>query len=67
MERVSKGIINHASLYPAKQILTDEHGVNFEQKIIMRGEKDKPANDIVGWRVKNKETWMTTCYIKELD
>jgi len=54
-------------LYPAKQILTDEHGVNFEQKIIMRGEKDKPANDIVGWRVKNKETWMTTCYIKELD
>ena len=66
-EGLQNEILNRASLYPTKYVLTDEHGAKYEQKVIIQGKKDTPANVIVGWRVKNKETWMTTCYIKEVD
>lgn len=66
-QELQSNVLNRASLYPTKYILTDEHGAKYEQKIIIPGKKGAPANVIVGWKVKSKETWMTTCYIKEVD
>ena len=58
-------IINHAPLYPSTAIRTDEHGTRYEQKMILYGKNELPANVIVAWCEKDGKTWLTSCYIKE--
>ena len=66
-QELQKEIINRAPLYPVALKYTNEYGNGYEQKIILYGEKGKPANVIVGWLEKDGETKMTTCYIKEVE
>lgn len=58
-------ILSKASKYTATYKDKDEHGKRYEQKMVLYGKNDNPANVIVGWKVKGKKTWMTTAYMKE--
>lgn len=63
---LKKEIINKAGKYPVLEKLTDEYGTRYEQKIIIYGLKNKPANVIVAWNVKDGNVKMTSTYIKEV-
>jgi hypothetical protein len=63
---LKKEIINRAGKYPVLEKLTDEYGTRYEQKIIIYGLKNKPANVIVAWNVKDGNVKMTSTYIKEV-
>lgn len=65
-EMLKEEIIKRASQYPAISKLTDENGTRYQQKIIIYGLNDKPANVIVAWNVKDGVTKMTSTYIKEV-
>lgn len=65
-EMLKNEIIKRAPQYPAIAKLTDEHGTRYEQKIIIYGLNNKPANVIVAWNVKDGVTKMTSTYIKEV-
>lgn len=65
-EMLKNEIIKRAPQYPAIAKLTDEHGTRYEQKIIIYGLNNKPANVIVAWNVKDGITKMTSTYIKEV-
>ena len=43
------------------------HGSSYEQKIVLYGHKNTPANIVVGWKCNGGKTWMTTAYIKEVE
>ena len=60
-------IVQGASCYPASSKGNNGHGDLYEQKMVLYGTKELPANVIVGWIVKpDGETVMTTAYIKEV-
>lgn len=66
-EKLESEIKNRAKLYPATEKLSDQYGTRFEQKMILYGEKDTPANVVVGWIHKPDGTLsMTSAYIKEV-
>lgn len=65
-EMLKDEILKRAPKYPAIAKLTDEHGTRYEQKIIVYGLNNKPANVIVAWNVKDGVTKMTSTYIKEV-
>lgn len=66
-EKLESEIKSRAGLYPATEKLSDQYGIRFEQKMILYGEKDMPANVIVGWIYKPNGTLsMTSAYIKEV-
>lgn len=60
-------IQNRAPLYPVTYKSTDVYGDKYEQRIIVYGLKGKPANVVIGWKVKDQKTWLTSLYIKEVD
>ncbi len=60
-------IMKSVTKYPSTYKDTDKYGDKYEQRIILYGNKGTPANVIIGWKVKDKETWMTSAYIKEVD
>lgn len=60
-------ILKNAASYPIKLKNTDTHGIGYEQKIVLYGIKDSPANVVVGWKVKDNKTWLTSAYIKEVE
>lgn len=64
--QLKKEIDKRSSVYPVVKKLKDAYGERYEQKIIIYGLKDKPANVIVGWNVKDGQTKMTSVYIKEV-
>lgn len=63
---LKREIINKAEKYPVSLKNSDEHGQGYEQKIILYGKKNTPANVVVGWKEKDGKTWMTSAYIKEV-
>ncbi len=63
---LKKEIVSHATKYPARLKGEDKFGKAYEQKIVLYGLKNKPANVIIGWKENNGETWMTSAYIKEV-
>lgn len=63
---LQKEILKKADKYPAIKKETDIYGTKYEQKIILYGNKEKPANVIVGWKEHDGKTWLTSAYIKEL-
>lgn len=62
-QEIIKGAEKYISVYKG----TDSFGDKHEQKMVLYGKKDKPANVIIGWKVKDDKTWMTSAYIKEVD
>ena len=63
---LKKAILQSATKYPATLKGNNEHGDLYEQKIVLYGKKDKPANVVVGWIRNDFETKMTSAYIKEV-
>lgn len=61
-------IRTRAKEYPVTRGMADQHGVRYEQKMVVYGKNGKPANVIVGWIQRaNGEVSMTSAYIKEVD
>lgn len=53
--------------YPATAKEQTQHGMRYEQKIILQGLNGKPANIVVGWIHRlSGEVSMTSAYIKEV-
>ncbi len=65
-EDLQSELVSRASLYPSTRKNEDLHGIRYEQKMVLYGSKSKPANVVVGWKVKEDKTWMTSAYIKEV-
>ena len=63
---LKKEILTRASKYPATYKDENAFGKRYEQKIVIYGNKETPANVIVGWLIKDEKTWMTSAYIKEV-
>ncbi len=63
---LKQDIIAKAIKYPATYKVSDQFGDKYEQKMVLYGIKDRPANVIVGWKVKGDNTWLTSAYIKEV-
>lgn len=66
-QQLQEQILKRAIQYPVLKKRLDEHGQRYEQKIVLHGLKDTPANVVVGWITKNNQTKMTSAYIKEVD
>lgn len=66
-QEFSDAIKLSADKYPASQKEQTQHGIRYEQKIILYGLKGKPANVVVGWIQRmSGEVSMTSAYIKEV-
>lgn len=60
-------LLQKAGLYPATLRKTTQFGNEYEQRIVVYGQKGTPANTVVGWYVNGEQTWLTTLYVKEVD
>ncbi len=66
-KELQKEIKSKAPQYPAAYKDNNGYGDRYEQKMIIYGKKDTPANVIVGWIRKNDgSVTMTSAYIKEV-
>ena len=65
-DKLKDEILKKASKYPSVYKRKNAQGDLYEQKIILYGLKNKPANVVVGWIANNDNVRMTTSYIKEL-
>lgn len=67
-QELQKEIIQRASFYPAHYLDNNGYGDRYEQKIVLYGSKEKPANVIVGWFCKSDgSTSLSSAYIKEVE
>lgn len=62
-EEIQKG----AEIYPATLKGETEFGLKYEQKMVLYGKNEIPANVIVGWLYKQDVVAMTSAYIKEVE
>lgn len=67
-QKLQKQIKKASKKYPAKVKGKNEYGTLYEQKIVLYGENETPANVIVGWIQDEKagSMRMTSAYIKEV-
>ena len=62
-DTIQKGAVK----YPAVLKESDGHGQRYEQKMVLMGLKNNPANVVVGWIQRpNGEVNMTSAYLKEV-
>lgn len=62
-DAIQKGAVK----YPAVKKESDGHGQRYEQKMVLMGLKNSPANVVVGWIQRpNGEISMTSAYLKEV-
>lgn len=62
-DAIQKGAVK----YPAVKKESDGHGQRYEQKMVLMGLKNNPANVVVGWIQRpNGEVSMTSAYLKEV-
>ena len=66
-DKLKDEILKKTSKYPSAFKGTSIYGNKYEQKMILYGLRDNPANVIVGWQVNTEKTWLTSAYIKELN
>lgn len=60
-DAIQKGAVK----YPAVKKESDGHGQRYEQKMVLMGLKNNPANVVVGWIQRpNGEVSMTSAYLK---
>lgn len=60
-------VLSRAKIYPAVFKGKNQYGDRYEQKMIIYGKKDAPANVVVGWLRDQDNIKMTSTYIKEVD
>lgn len=66
-KELAQEIKNRAPKYPAVYKDNNGYGDRYEQKIVVYGNKETPANVVVGWLVKEDgSAFMTSAYIKEV-
>lgn len=66
-EQLKKEILRGAKIYPANSKGNNGYGEIYEQRMVLYGTKNTPANVIVGWIVKEDgSVSMTSAYIKEV-
>lgn len=65
-KELQKEITQRATRYPATYKKTNDFGNLYEQKIVIYGKHNKPANVVVGWIINDSQTKMTSAYIKEV-
>lgn len=63
---LQKEIIYSAPRYPAIFKDNNGYGNRYEQKIVLYGKNNTPANVIVGWLCNDDGTKLTSAYIKEV-
>lgn len=67
-QKLQNEIIKSATKYPATHKGNNGYGDRYEQKIILQGKKNTPANVVVGWMHKTDGTLsMSSAYIKEVN
>lgn len=64
---LKREILERAKKYPAIFKGNNTYGDRYEQKIILYGTKNTPANVVVGWIKEQNAIKMTSAYIKEVD
>ena len=65
--KLKQVIIEKAPKYPVTSKGVNGYGKHmYEQKIILNGLKEKPANVIVGWSADENSVMMASAYIKEV-
>lgn len=66
-KKLQKEIIKKAPLYPVTSKGVNGYGRHmYEQKIVLQGLKETPANVVVGWSVDEGNATMASTYIKEV-
>ena len=65
-ESLLSEILAGAKRYPAVSRGDNGHGILYEQKMVLYGKTENPANVIVGWLYKDGKVHMTTVYITEV-
>ena len=65
-DELKQEMLKAAKKYPSLYKDTDDFGDRYEQKIVLYGFNNTPANVVLGWKTDGENTWMTTSYIKEV-
>lgn len=65
-QELQREITQRAMKYPATFKKKNDFGDLYEQKMVIYGKNNKPANVVVGWISGNEEAKMTSAYIKEV-
>ena len=63
---LKKEILSKTDRYTATHKGKNNYGDLYEQKMVLYGNKNSPANVIVSWCSSENSTWLTSTYIKEL-
>lgn len=62
-DKLKDEILKKASKYPSAFKGSNGHGYKYEQKMILYGLNDKPANVLIAWLRKDNETHLTTLHL----
>lgn len=67
-KKLQSALTDSAPKYPAEFKRNNGHGKDmYEQKVVLYGKKDKPANVVIGWAIEGDTAVMASAYIKEVD
>lgn len=62
-DKLKDEILKKASKYPAVFKGSNSHGYKYEQKMVLYGLKNKPANVLIAWLNKENATHLTTLHL----
>ena len=65
-EAMQREILRNAPRYPGIPKGDTQYGTRYEQRMVLYGTKNTPANVTVGWLADRDSTHMTSAYIKEV-
>lgn len=65
-EKLQAEILDAAKRFPARLRDRTEYGNNYEQIVVLRGQKGTPANVILGWTVDEDSAHLVTAIVKEV-
>ena len=63
---MQREILRNAPRYPSIPKGETQYGTRYEQRMVLYGTKNTPANVTVGWLADRDSTHMTSAYIKEV-
>lgn len=67
-KELQREIQKNVAKYPAISKEATEYGLKYEQKMVLYGKNETPANVIVGWMLRTDNiVTMTSAYIKEVE
>ena len=62
-DKLKDEVLKKASKYPAVFKGSNSHGYKYEQKMVLYGLKNKPANVLIAWLNKENATHLTTLHL----